>query len=47
MDRISDTWHINVDHIQNVCKLTCTDSINRVYDEWKADVKEETVRVAK
>ncbi len=34
-------------YIQDLIKLTCTDIINRVYDEWKVCVKEENVRIAK
>ncbi len=32
-------------YIQDLSKLTCTDIINRVYDQWKAHVKEENVSI--
>ncbi len=33
-------------YIQDSIKLTCVDIINRVYDKWKACVKEENVKIA-
>ncbi len=33
-------------YIQDLIKLTCTDIINRVYDEWKPGINAENVRIA-